>query len=70
MYCAYLARDPSNPSAVQPGSSGILATFLIIAVFLFSVTRLKIPKGKSDDVLQFNLNFACLFNISSINGTI
>ena len=59
MYCAYLARDPSNPSPVQPGSSGVLVTFLLVAVFLFSVTRLKIPKGEKDnEVLQFVIKFA------------
>ena len=55
MYCAHLARDPSNPSPVQPGSSGVLVTFLLVAVFLFSVTRLKITKGKKEMVKFYSL---------------
>ena len=46
MFLANLARNPSNPSPVQPGSSGVLATFLIVATFILNYIRLKVPRGK------------------------
>ncbi|KAI9253395.1 hypothetical protein BDA99DRAFT_519655 [Phascolomyces articulosus] len=45
MYCASIARDLSDPSPVQPESGGVLAIFLLVAVFLFSVLRLRVPKS-------------------------
>ncbi|KAI9495016.1 hypothetical protein BDB00DRAFT_815490 [Zychaea mexicana] len=50
MYCADLARDPADPVTVQPESSAVLAIFFLVAVFLFSITRLKVPKA----------NFGCV----------
>ncbi|KAI7853113.1 hypothetical protein BDC45DRAFT_464852 [Circinella umbellata] len=45
MYLANLARDSTNPLAVQPGSSGVLAAFLIVATFILNYIRLKVPRA-------------------------
>ncbi|KAI9485026.1 hypothetical protein BDB00DRAFT_890672 [Zychaea mexicana] len=50
MFLANLARSSTNPSPVQPGSSGVLAAFLIIATFISNYVRLKVPRA----------NFACI----------
>lgn len=45
MFCANLARDPTDPIAVQPESSGVLAIFMFVGVFIVSNIRQRIPRG-------------------------
>ncbi|KAI8140051.1 hypothetical protein BJV82DRAFT_235340 [Fennellomyces sp. T-0311] len=45
MYLANLARSETNPSPIQPGSSGVLAAFLIVATFILNYVRLKVPRA-------------------------
>ena len=52
MYCASLARDPSVTSPVQPGSSGVLAVFMLIGLFIVSYLRVKFVQGECVIVCQ------------------
>lgn len=46
MYLGNLARDPSNPSPVQPACSAILAVFMLVGVFGLTYVRVKFAQGK------------------------
>lgn len=72
-----MARDPSNPTPVQPGVCAILAVFLFIGTFILNIIRIKIPKGNRENIYikrqpsQSLFNACCnLANFAAINACI
>lgn len=50
MYLGNLARDPANPSPIQPQTCAILAVFMLVGVFWTTYIRVKIAQGKKREI--------------------
>ncbi|KAI7904812.1 uncharacterized protein BX663DRAFT_503657 [Cokeromyces recurvatus] len=60
IYCAFLARDPNDPTLAQRGECAILSFFLIVGCFFLTLFRAKVEQANVGGMLSGTIMVICI----------